>query len=99
VAGFLFDVLPYLSYGSLPLFAVLLAVLIVARPRWRVVIIEIGGSGGVFAPSLFMGAMFGTAFGPVMRHLGRLGAGQQRGLHTILDHAQPQLPRPASANG
>lgn len=25
--------------------------------------IGVGGSGGVFAPSLFMGAMFGTAFG------------------------------------
>jgi CIC family chloride channel protein len=28
--------------------------------------IGIGGSGGVFAPSLFMGAMLGTAFGDVM---------------------------------
>jgi CIC family chloride channel protein len=31
--------------------------------------IGIGGSGGVFAPSLFMGAMFGTAFGLVVHHL------------------------------
>lgn len=29
----------------------------------------IGGSGGVFAPSLFMGAMLGTAFGIVAHHL------------------------------
>ncbi|HEY0538783.1 MAG TPA: hypothetical protein VGD53_10440 [Actinoallomurus sp.] len=36
-AGSLFGLLPYLSYGLLPLFAVPLAVLIVARPRWRVV--------------------------------------------------------------
>lgn len=31
--------------------------------------IGIGGSGGVFAPSLFMGAMLGTAFGLVLHHL------------------------------
>jgi CIC family chloride channel protein len=29
--------------------------------------IAIGGSGGVFAPSLFMGAMLGTAYGDVLR--------------------------------
>ncbi len=29
----------------------------------------IGGSGGVFAPSLFMGAMLGTAYGAVAHHL------------------------------
>ncbi len=29
----------------------------------------IGGSGGVFAPSLFMGAMLGTAYGRVAHHL------------------------------
>ena len=29
----------------------------------------IGGSGGVFAPSLFIGAMLGTAFGIVAQHL------------------------------
>jgi CIC family chloride channel protein len=31
--------------------------------------ISIGGSGGVFAPSLFMGAMLGTAYGAGMNHL------------------------------
>jgi CIC family chloride channel protein len=31
--------------------------------------IGIGGSGGVFAPSLFMGAMLGTAYGEVMRRV------------------------------
>ncbi|WP_460344425.1 chloride channel protein [Actinoallomurus acanthiterrae] len=31
--------------------------------------IGIGGSGGVFAPSLFMGAMFGTAFGLIAHQL------------------------------
>jgi CIC family chloride channel protein len=28
-----------------------------------------GGSGGIFAPSLFMGAMMGTAFGQIAHHL------------------------------
>jgi CIC family chloride channel protein len=31
--------------------------------------IAIGGSGGVFAPSLFMGAMLGTAYGICVHHL------------------------------
>ncbi len=31
--------------------------------------IAIGGSGGVFAPSLFMGAMIGTAYGAGVHHL------------------------------
>ena len=31
--------------------------------------IGIGGSGGVFAPSLFTGAMAGTAFGIIAQHL------------------------------
>ena len=33
------------------------------------VTIAIGGSGGVFAPSLFMGAMLGTAYGAAIHHL------------------------------
>ena len=32
--------------------------------------IAIGGSGGVFAPSLFMGAMLGSAYGDLAGHLG-----------------------------
>jgi CIC family chloride channel protein len=31
--------------------------------------ISIGGSGGVFAPSLFMGAMLGSAYGATLHHL------------------------------
>ena len=38
--------------------------------------IAIGGSGGVFAPSLFMGAMFGTAYGELAGHLGTHLVGQ-----------------------
>ncbi len=37
--------------------------------------IGIGGSGGVFAPSLFTGAMAGTAFGVIARHLFGSGVG------------------------
>jgi chloride channel protein, CIC family len=42
--------------------------------------IGIGGSGGVFAPSLFMGAMFGTAFGLLVQHLGFAGSPGAYGL-------------------
>ena len=38
--------------------------------------IGIGGSGGVFAPSLFVGATSGMAFGEIARHLLGPGAGQ-----------------------
>jgi chloride channel protein, CIC family len=38
--------------------------------------IGIGGSGGVFAPSLFIGVTFGMAFGDVVHHLFGAGAGQ-----------------------
>ena len=38
--------------------------------------IGIGGSGGVFAPSLFIGATSGMAFGQVVNHLFGPGAGQ-----------------------
>jgi CIC family chloride channel protein len=38
--------------------------------------IGIGGSGGVFAPSLFIGVTSGMAFGDIARHLFGAGAGQ-----------------------
>jgi len=41
----------------------LLAVLVIAKVVAVSVTIGSGGSGGVFAPSLFIGAMLGTAFG------------------------------------
>ncbi len=43
----------------------LLLVLLVGKMLATSLTIGIGGSGGVFAPSLFMGAMLGTAFGLV----------------------------------
>jgi CIC family chloride channel protein len=42
---------------------VLLSVLVVAKIVAVSLTIGSGGSGGVFAPSLFIGAMLGTAFG------------------------------------
>jgi CIC family chloride channel protein len=47
----------------------LLLVLLVGKLVATSVTIGIGGSGGVFAPSLFMGAMLGTAFGTVANAL------------------------------
>ena len=43
-----------------------LLVLMVAKMLATSLTIAIGGSGGVFAPSLFIGAMLGTAFGEVV---------------------------------
>ncbi|WP_328302937.1 chloride channel protein [Streptomyces sp. NBC_00435] len=46
-----------------------LLVLLVGKILACSVTIGIGGSGGVFAPSLFVGAMLGSAFGQGMGHL------------------------------
>ncbi|MGI9184009.1 MAG: chloride channel protein [Solirubrobacteraceae bacterium] len=43
--------------------------LLVAKILATSLTIWIGGSGGVFAPSLFMGAMLGSAYGTVAHHL------------------------------
>jgi CIC family chloride channel protein len=47
----------------------LIAILLVAKMVATSLTIGIGGSGGVFAPSLFIGAMGGEAFGDLARHL------------------------------
>jgi CIC family chloride channel protein len=47
----------------------LLLILMVGKMLATSLTIGIGGSGGVFAPSLFIGAMGGTAFGIVVAHL------------------------------
>ncbi|WP_254205229.1 chloride channel protein [Nocardia alni] len=47
----------------------MLLVLMVGKMIATSLTIGIGGSGGVFAPSLFIGAMGGTAFGVVVNHL------------------------------
>lgn len=47
----------------------LLAVLLVGKIAATSLTIGIGGSGGVFAPSLFMGAMLGTAYGDLMHRV------------------------------
>jgi CIC family chloride channel protein len=44
----------------------MLVVLLVGKMVATSLTIGIGGSGGVFAPSLFLGAMFGVAFGDVV---------------------------------
>jgi CIC family chloride channel protein len=45
-----------------------LLILMAAKMVTASLTIGIGGSGGVFAPSLFTGAMAGTAFGVIVRH-------------------------------
>jgi CIC family chloride channel protein len=47
----------------------LLLALLVGKIMATSLTIAIGGSGGVFAPSLFMGAMLGSAYGIAVNHL------------------------------
>jgi chloride channel protein, CIC family len=47
----------------------LLVVLLVGKVAATSLTLSIGGSGGVFAPSLFAGAMAGMAFGSIVAHL------------------------------
>ena len=47
----------------------LLLALLVGKIAATSLTISIGGSGGVFAPSLFMGAMLGSAYGAGVHHL------------------------------
>ncbi len=54
-------------YGAYTIGFVL--VLMVGKMLATSLTIGIGGSGGVFAPSLFIGAMFGSAFGQAAGHL------------------------------
>ena len=54
---------------------VFLVVLLVGKMVATSLTIGIGGSGGVFAPSLFIGAMLGSAFGDVMHLLSPTIAG------------------------
>jgi CIC family chloride channel protein len=53
-----------------------LVVLVAGKMIATSLTIGIGGSGGVFAPSLFVGATAGMAFGEAARHLAGPGAGQ-----------------------
>jgi hypothetical protein len=72
-AGLLFGALPYLSYGLLPLFAVPLAVLIVARPRWRVLVA--GLAAAVVVPAAFTFAGFWWPDGVAATHQAYLATG------------------------
>ncbi len=54
----------------------LLLALLVGKLAATSLTIAIGGSGGVFAPSLFLGAMLGTAYGTGMEHVAPHLAGQ-----------------------
>lgn len=56
-----------LALGNKLLYTTALAYL-AAKMLATVITLGFGGSGGVFAPSLFMGAMLGEAFGVVVHH-------------------------------
>jgi len=61
---------PVLGNGIAGAYAVgFLVVLMLGKMLATSLTIGIGGSGGVFAPSLFIGAMLGSAYGQVAHHL------------------------------
>ncbi|MEZ6243864.1 MAG: chloride channel protein [Phycisphaerales bacterium] len=60
----------YTSGGIISLTASLLALLVVCKAIATVLTLGSGGSGGVFAPSLFLGATTGGVFGMALSHLG-----------------------------
>jgi hypothetical protein len=72
-AGLLFGALPYLSYGLLPLFAVPLAVVIVARPPARVLVAGLAALAVV--PSAFTLAGFWWPDGVAATHEAYLATG------------------------
>ena len=72
-AGLLSGLLPYLSYGLLPLFAVPLVVLITTRPRWRVTISVLAAMAVV--PVAFTVAGFWWPDGVAATHQAYLATG------------------------
>ena len=67
VFGVGYDTISQALFGELALQMAL--VLLVAKILATIITLGSGGSGGVFAPSLFMGAMLGEAFGQVVHAL------------------------------
>jgi len=60
-----------------------LIVLLVGKMIATSLTIGIGGSGGVFAPSLFIGAMLGSAYGQILHHL-MPGASGSAGAYALI---------------
>lgn len=67
IMGVGYDAIRVLFDGQIGLKVMLL--LVVLKIAGTAITIGSGGSGGVFAPSLFVGAMLGGAFGTVVNHL------------------------------
>jgi hypothetical protein len=72
-AGVLLGALPYLSYGLVPLFAMPLAVLVLARPRWPVVAILLAAM--TIVPAMFTLAGFWWPDGVAATHQAYLTTG------------------------
>lgn len=79
----------YASAGGegLPIIFWLMAMLVVAKILATTLTLASGGSGGVFAPSLFLGAMSGAAFGNVLDGLGLLPEGSTPASYALVGMA------------
>ena len=73
--------------GSMPVVFGIMAMLVVAKIIATTLTLASGGSGGVFAPSLFLGAMAGAAFGSVLDALGLLPQGSTPASYALVGMA------------
>ena len=93
---------PVLGNGIAGKYAIgFLLVLLVGKMVATSLTIGIGGSGGVFAPSLFIGAMLGAAYGQSLHHLAPGIAGPGRRLRADRDGrgVRRRRPRPDHRRG
>jgi CIC family chloride channel protein len=67
VFGVGYESINHVLFGSLTIQVTL--VLLLAKLLATIITLGSGGSGGIFAPSLFMGAMLGGAFGQIVHQL------------------------------
>ncbi|MEO1585465.1 MAG: chloride channel protein [Planctomycetota bacterium] len=77
----------YLGGGLLGSSIGLLAVLVVLKMLATTLTLASGGSGGVFAPSLFLGATTGAAFGLLLERLGLVPAGGSPAAYALVGMA------------
>lgn len=80
------------SYSSgigsdLPILLLLMIALLIAKMLATTITLSSGGSGGIFAPSLFMGAVVGAAVGDVLESMGLLPQGSTPASYALVGMA------------
>lgn len=75
------------SDGAIPIGVMLLALLVLVKMVATTLTLSTGGSGGAFAPSLFVGAVGGAAFGRVLEGMGLMPAGGSPATYAVVGMA------------